>query len=202
MGTRVIGVDPGKKGAVAILDGDGHLVDLMDMPVVGGKLYDRLKIAQIILSQLQEGHYVHVLIEEPIFKPQKKIPQPCNFCKKTNWIMKFDTPRTIASQWVGFELWEGIIVGIQALLPYVNTIENVLTYETVQPSKWMKKLFGSTKLEPKLACFDYSMKRWPGAAWMGPRGGHRQDRHDAACLAAYGLRQLPGGDTNEDTTPI
>ena len=46
MVNHVIGIDPGQKGAIAVLDGDGRIVNLYDMPTeevkVGGTLRPRV----------------------------------------------------------------------------------------------------------------------------------------------------------------
>jgi crossover junction endodeoxyribonuclease RuvC len=57
----VIGIDPGKTGAIALVMGDGALVDVFDMPVVGGLVSARLLCD---LEYWASVEYVTVVIED------------------------------------------------------------------------------------------------------------------------------------------
>jgi len=108
--------------------------------------------------------------------------------------MKFDKPTVIAAQWSGFVLWEGIICGLQEFCPG-------LTYTHVRPSAWHNELFGKVKGgTPKTMAYNHVTTQWPAGPWFGPRGGEKDGRWDAACLADVLIRRIGGAHGKQGET--
>jgi crossover junction endodeoxyribonuclease RuvC len=74
--TTTIGVDPGKSGAVALLDGAGELIDVYDMPVVGG-----LVSAKLLADAEDWANEMHgtVVIEDVHSMPKQGVASSFDF---------------------------------------------------------------------------------------------------------------------------
>lgn len=65
----VLGIDPGLKGAVAILDVDGHLVEVWDMPTIEVKVGKSIKTrisAELLAQELRNWDNVHCAYMEAV----------------------------------------------------------------------------------------------------------------------------------------
>ena len=72
----IIGVDPGKSGGFALLDGRGGLVRCDPMPLLGGKI-SAVAIAELYEAYSREIDFnvASVVIEELFTKPNDSLPQ-------------------------------------------------------------------------------------------------------------------------------
>lgn len=63
-GLRYIGIDPGKFGAIAILDGNGVLLNVTNTPLLECGDFDVLKMYSILSCQMSLGYYPLIVIED------------------------------------------------------------------------------------------------------------------------------------------
>jgi crossover junction endodeoxyribonuclease RuvC len=77
--SRVIGVDPGKSGAIAVLDGHGELVALYDMPVVSNQVCGGF-ICNILVDEIDDGPMVAV-VEQVHSMPKQGVASSFDFGK-------------------------------------------------------------------------------------------------------------------------
>jgi len=162
----MIGIDPGKKGAIACLDHGGGLCWVKDTPLIGAKRpeYDGALMREILLSPEALSEEVRVYIERQASMPDQ-------------------SSTSTFSQGEGFGLWKGLLLALQ------------IPFEIVRSQEWTKAIYkgmprGLGKRRGVLAV----QQMWPKQVQLfrGPRGGERDDRCDAALIAEYGRRQFYG----------
>jgi len=147
-----IGVDPGKEGAVAVLNADGCIEELRDM------------------VEVETGLAVEPLIPHAYFacvEAQHAFPK---IAASTNFKMG-----------LGLGFWRGVFKAL------------AIPYEEVAASKWQRLICGALpkeKRQRKRAIAEWAHRRWPTAELFGPKGGLRDGRSDALCIAEYARRQL------------
>ena len=77
----IIGVDPGKSGAVALLSESGNLIDVADMPVVG-QIISPVLLAEIVhnwIDPLALPPYGHAVIEDVHAMPKQGVSSVFSF---------------------------------------------------------------------------------------------------------------------------
>lgn len=74
--TITIGVDPGKSGAIAILDEEGALIDVYDMPIAGGLVCAHLLAT---LDDWDSEYYDTVVIEDVHSMPKQGVSSSFDF---------------------------------------------------------------------------------------------------------------------------
>ena len=140
-------------------------------------------MAHLLYWLAKSTSQMDIVVEEPITKPLRMMPRECK-CGEKMWLQQYDKPSVIATQFAGYSLWVGMIAMLQSRIGSVG-----LTM--LKPSVWHKELFGTmTNVDPKTQAAEYASRNWPGGPWRGPRGGLKQDRCDAVCLADAILRRF------------
>lgn len=174
----IIGIDPGKQGAVAFLNSTAVL-SLKDTPTLkGGKReeYDAAAMVAVLrwletVTTTEEG--VHVFLEKA-------------------WGAPGQSSVATFSQGEGLGLWKGIIASLA--LPY--TAVAPVTWKKVMLADVSKTAEGKAaeKRQMKVAAVTTAQRLFPryAGAFVGPRGGIMDGRAEAALLAEYGRRVLTG----------
>jgi hypothetical protein len=165
MARRCIGIDPGKTGAVALVENpwDGTRPKeprVVDTPVLvtgeKGKLaYDPQGMRAILVDMI--GGEPDVLV---VLETQQAMP-------KQGLSSTFTTG-------MGYGLWIGLLAGLQ------------IPYRTVRPDAWKKVLMAG---QPRTAqaCVEVALRYYPRVRdlLVGPRGGLKDGRADALLLAHF-----------------
>lgn len=150
-----IAVDPGISGAIAVLDHDGEIIQVFDMPVVEmqvGKTVKRRIAPQAIVAELRlfEKDDVHAVIEQVNAMPGQGVTSMFNFGKTAGML-------------------EGILAGM------------VFPYSHVAPGKW-KRHFNLNA--SKDAARELAMRRWPKNADLFKRKKD-DGRAESCLIALY-----------------
>jgi hypothetical protein len=173
-----VGIDPGETGACVGITEDLDVAICEDIQANIPWVWDfanRLKG-----YALDRECQMLITLEKPFFPKPRMLPIDylCDACKHKNrvWRPQHNSPKSTAQQWMNF-----------------NTIETALHCAgldvTVRaPNEWMKPVLKSV---PKEDDSKGTMLKRVRELWnhedfyQGPRGGVRQDRCDAACIALY-----------------
>lgn len=158
---RFIGIDPGLSGSLAMIDSDGLLLEIEDMPAIveGSKRHiDRVGLVELLEDwrDWEPRGEVRVLVEQA-----------------------FVMPRQSSQSGLKTGLGYGVILGVLAALR--------IPYQEVRPQMWQKSLFGKLKKgEGKARARMYAEQQYPYAD-LGKRKS--EDRSDALCLAVYARKE-------------
>jgi crossover junction endodeoxyribonuclease RuvC len=150
-----IGIDPGISGAIAVLDGDGEIVQIFDMPIVELKIGNAIKkrvSPQSIVSELHlfKNDDVHAVIEQVNAMPGQGVTSMFSFGKTAG-------------------ILEGILAGM------------VFPYSHVIPGRWKKH---HNLNASKDAARELAMRTWPSKADLFKLKKH-DGRAEAALIALY-----------------
>jgi len=162
MNRYYIGVDPGLKGAIAIIDQDGKVVRVTDTPTLTFKKGKKNKTEYNVVA------IKNLLASFPLTQTTVVLEK-----------MQSMPPgiRVQASFSLGYS--QGLFEG---LLSALN-----IPYQLVIPRTWQKH-FEITKFkgDSKAQSYMIASKLFPTAEFTGPRGGVKDGRTDAALIAKYG----------------
>ena len=156
--TTYIGIDPGKSGAIAVIDGEGHL-EVYDMPptiVELGQLINEFK------DQLEYNNYVAKTVYE----------MPKAVLEKVRAMPKQGVSSTFT-----FGEWFGAAQGALAAAG--------ISHQLVTPTQWKQKILAGLNWKGcKDMSVDYVLRLYPDLKL--PRNKKkRTDCADAICLALY-----------------
>ena len=160
---RYAGIDPGKDGAVVVIDVNGKILDKKKIPLISGKgtknEYDIPGVVSLIADQPKPT----------LFILEKSQPMPMS--------------GMLAQLQRGFSsgLWQGILCAF------------ALPYEVVHPKTWQKVFFRDVNAEDtKQASIIVAKRLWPGEDWRRSARAKVPDVGftDAVLLAEYGRRLL------------
>jgi len=167
--TLVMGVDPGKDGAIASVDSDtGRIVAMHDMPTwnqaIGQSKRKRINpVAVSEIFQLAKMLGVEMVVIEAVG----------------------GRPRQSAMNAFTFGYGVGLV--------FMACIAHQLPIESVPPASWKKLLNvpGKSKADDT-AIMTRADEMFPDdrQLFRGPKGGNRVDRAEAAMLAKFGCRHL------------
>ena len=165
---RVLGIDPGKDGAVVLVE-DGAVVAAIRAASPLGYVYKlsggKREYSEKSMRDIVEGllPFDLAVLEKQSFRPGE------------GGVGAF-------SCGLGYGLWRGILAALKA------------PYEVVDPKKWTKAVTSGEKGETKERAVRVAERRFPG---LDLRPGKSVNPHsglaDAACLCVYGGTMLPGG---------
>jgi crossover junction endodeoxyribonuclease RuvC len=150
-----LGIDPGINGALAVLDSDGDIIDIFDMPALeykSGKSVKRRVNPQGIVAELAlfKDQSVQGIIEQVSAMPGQGVTSMFSFGRALGVL-------------------EGVLAGL--LIPY----------DHVTPSVWKKEMKINAS---KDGARELAMRYWPHKAQMFKRKKD-DGRAEAALLALY-----------------
>lgn len=163
MKSRIMGIDPGVSGAIAIIDGL-HLLDVFDMPVVeiqSGKKKKRRISPEMLVAEIQEhaDHLVRVYIEDVHAMPGQGVTSTFAFGEAAGLV-------------------RGVCAGLKVPVCLVS------------PVMWKRRmgLQGAGKDDSRAM----AARLWPEKAALFRRR-RDDGRAEAALLAHYGRAYAPAG---------
>jgi Holliday junction resolvasome RuvABC endonuclease subunit len=159
-GDLIIGIDPGKDGAVCFMTPTG--IEFIDTPTVkanknGKKNYD-LRAMKDLLHE-RRGSRTLIVLEMARAMPRQS--------STTTW-----------AQAMGIAYWEALAVGLE------------LPYSTVYPQEWKKVIPGNRKRDKDGAYWTAcNLYPWIRTELKTPRGRLLDGRCDALCMAEWMRRE-------------
>ena len=164
--TRIIGCDPGLSGSLAMIDSDGLLLELIDMPTLKLTKSKRALDRADIVDTLED------------WTPEEFSSVKCRVIIEQAQAMPNQGSVSGFKNGTGY----GTLLGILAALR--------LPYETVAPKKWQSEILGKIDAgTSKAHARQWAQQNYPKAD-LGKRKS--EDRSDAICIAEYGRRQWVG----------
>jgi len=161
-----VGVDPGKSGAIAMINEIQDVILLEDWPgdeVQAAKLIWRIcdlvdRTCDKILGAIEKIHAMPMI---PI---------------KGQGGMKGMSSTASFTFGAGWGIWKGIFAACE--IPFLEP----------RPQDWMKGVF--KKSDGKVANMAAAARTFPSAQIYGPRGGKKDGRADALLIADWRRRQM------------
>jgi hypothetical protein len=182
-----VGVDPGKKGAIAMLDDAGAVVELLATPMIRREgereKYNLAAIAEVFRSRCDRtkpGRGLFVTIE-------KLGPMPMRFAKKGG--REDDDDANVSGTIANFNR------GLSWIYPAMLEAFRI-PYQLVVPQTWQRTILaGLPGKDPKPKSIALARKVWPNVDLRrtlrseGPDDG----KTDALHMAEFGRRTCAGG---------
>jgi len=173
-----VGIDPGETGACVGITEDLEVVICEDLQTGIPAVWDFVK--RLREYALDRGCHMLITLEQPFFPKARMLPLDfkCDACETMNrvWRPQHNSPKSTAQQWMNYRTIE------------VALFCAGLDVTVRSPKEWMKPVLKSV---PKEDDSKGTILRRVRELWnhddfyTGPRGGVRQDRCDAACIALY-----------------
>jgi crossover junction endodeoxyribonuclease RuvC len=157
-----IGIDPGKSGAVAVINSvpEGNSIDAFDVPVVkgtkGAPSYDTSAMVSI-LTKLIDGRQPYAMIESVHAMPGQGVTSMFNFG-------------------MGYGLWLGIVAALK------------IPYTLVSPVRWKKAMLTDVRQDKGVSRLR-AKQLFPAQAELFDRVKD-DGRAEAILMAEFGRRQL------------
>lgn len=157
----MIGIDPGKTGAVVAIRYTLEVVTVADTPTFRagkGREYDIPEMAALIVRASLAGKQVQAILERAQPMPKQGVTSTFSFGR-------------------GYGIWEGILGALG------------VRYRTVRPGEWTKKVLNGLPGKGKARSIQFARQMFPDLELI-PEGCRvpRDGRADAACLAYYGAK--------------
>ena len=164
----VIGIDPGKTGAMAAIHSDGNIA--VSVFFIAGKELDIVKISNWLYKQATKEDKVIACIEK--VHAMRRRPSGGGEARVQGVTSTFTFGKNV-----------GILYGI------LGTLEIPL-YE-VSPQSWKKLILADTAKD-KQAAIDYCIKAYPNVSLLAtPRSKKPHDgMADSICIARYALEKF------------
>lgn len=156
-----IGIDPGAKGAFAIIDEDGRISLLEDMPTYQVRKKKHIVDAKGIKKLLDN---------DPVYASMTRL---CIIEKQQS--MGKEGRNTMLSIGISFGYLE------------MALIDRDIPYDIIRPQVW-KKEFGLTGEKSKESSISKAEKLFPSSSLYGPKGGGKDGRAEALLMAEYSRR--------------
>jgi crossover junction endodeoxyribonuclease RuvC len=132
-GTHILGIDPGLSGAMALLDPEGLVQHVWDMPVLrslrGGRGSLDLAELNMMLRGIARDRNLFAVLEDVASMPKQGVVSTFTFGKTAGAI-------------------EGLLVG------------NRISYEKIRPTQWKRAMGLSAD---KDSVIEAASRSWPGA---------------------------------------
>lgn len=182
---RFVGIDPGKKGAIAVLEDDGRIAHLLPTPMLAGNRpdYDRPRIAAVFralcdVSRNDRGLFVTV---------ERLQPMPMKFAKKGG--RKDDADANVGGVVANYN--RGVAQGWLWLFDAMR-----IPFEVVLPQAWQREMLkgypGATTKEQSI---EGAKRVWRNVDLRRTLRSRSEDDGfaDALWLAERGRRRARGG---------
>jgi len=158
------GIDPGKEGAIAVLDENGAVVSLWDLSDPGFRpfLTHTISIMRIALAALEEVHSF----------PRQGVASMFSIGRALGRCEEMLEGRGIPYQLVPPQRWQAFFHLAHAR-------------RSVKGKPLTKKEKAARRLAHKQRILEFAQRRWPTAELHGPQGGRKFGRADALVLAEY-----------------
>lgn len=156
--SRILGIDPGKKGGVALIDTINCTLAVTDMPVEATTKSRALTSALVLSNMIEAGEVDYAYLEEVGAMPEEGAVGAFSFGR-------------------GFGRLEGVCAGAKVALTLVR------------PQEWKSR---TNTPKEKDRAVTRATQLFPSAAhlFVGPRGGIKDGRAEAAIIAFYGAIKL------------
>jgi hypothetical protein len=158
--SRILGVDPGISGALALVDTVNCTLAVMDMPTDAATKSRQLASGLDIAEAIRRGEIDHAFCEEVGVKPGEGAVGAFSFGR-------------------GFGRIEGVLAG--ALVPYSLVRPQEWKRRIGAPADKKQSVTRAKQLFPSAAA---------AGAFSGPRGGLKDGRAESAMIALYGTMKL------------
>lgn len=184
---KFVGIDPGLKGGIAVLDESGNVMTVFPMPIIQGtkKNYMDTKavseyLKSLLIPDMPPDEQLFVTIEKqiPIGGQRQKV-----MILSTKKIMEVSIGRGMAST-AYFQEGYGELKGVCTALE--------IPFITPAPVSWKKNILeGLSWAGNKAASILYVQNRWPRVNLLPtPRSRKPSDGlSDALCLAEHGRKE-------------
>lgn len=160
-----IGIDPGKEGAVAWMDGERSRIEIADAPLLPTKEYDIFAAYELLKVASRDGlEKVCLVIEDTISVPHK--------AKGQRFLPASD-------KWLHFSLgmWQGLAAAFR------------IPVNVVHPKTWKAAIFAGIANDDtaeELAVIRRFAGHDIGKKLRGPQWGKKPGRVDALAICEYG----------------
>lgn len=156
-----LGIDPGKSGAIAILDANSEFIMVYDCPETETA---RLGILEEYFPNIAGA----ALEKAQAMSHWEKVPGGRKILKKQGVSSAFKFGEN-------YGIWKGILIASN--IPFL----------TPHPKRWQKMLDSPLDMKPKERVIEYVSRRWPMVE-LKKKKDH--NRADAVCLAEYARREF------------
>lgn len=166
-GPLVLGIDPGGKGAIAAMSLSGDPLGIWDWPGSAAELWELVAGESLLKPRLVAMEAQHGFFMSRGSSENGGRSATINFNLGCNY---------------------GIWQGVAAVLGWPMIL--------VSTAAWRKEVLDSTVPASKPQKSDiiaFTRRRWPTAEIAGPRGGAKDGRAEALCLAEYARQRARGG---------
>lgn len=160
-----LGIDPGKKGAIALINENEEIIFKHLMPMIRNE-YDLFEIQKLLLTSINSyssgKDRLYIFVEQIQDRPMNS--------GKVN--------KSLGVQ-------EGVLHTILKL--------NKISFEIVNPKKWQKEIFqGNESKDTKVASANFCLRKYPNEEWKA--SSRCKNIHDGltdgTCIALYGKRKI------------
>jgi hypothetical protein len=168
---RMIGIDIGKHGAIATIDGEGFYATF-DMPIY----------IEIEKHKRSKDKRITNLNKRALFDLLKGLKtEDCYCCVERN--RPYPQEGVVSSFSLGEQvgLVEGMLIALQ------------IPFELVSPQAWYKELSIVRQYGSKNATYEKAGNMFPRAILKTPRGRILDGRADALLICEYGRRRIANG---------
>lgn len=167
---KIVGIDPGLSGAIALLGYQSNRVIVWDTPTLavrmgkGQRTYDAQSMVELLhkikpdYAVLERQQAMVGFRKNPATGAMEKVPQGVSSTFKTGY---------------GYGLWLGILIGLG--IPHL----------VVSPQMWQKEMYQGAVGEGKARSMYVAGQLFPGVHILKSKHG----RADAILLAEYGRRK-------------
>lgn len=161
---QYIGIDPGAKGAVAVLDDRLQLITAEPLPM--------LTNGEVDVAELYRNLWHYPLLPEPTLAIIEKV----SAMPGQGVTSMFNFGRNVGELKATLKILK---------IPYVEITPLAWKKKVLAGLPWKAKN-AADKKRAKLVAVTYVERRFPEANLRGPRGGIKDGVADAICLAIYG----------------
>jgi hypothetical protein len=172
----VIGIDPGKSGAITIIYLNGA-VDVYDMPTIKEGKKGKEKI---------DPHALAVIM--------KNLPEAYALIEEQNALTRFDP---VAKRSVAQGAVSNVSLGYGYGLVIMGLAMANIPFESVPPKVW-QKYFRISGNNTKEQAHSIAQRLFPSLEFQTPRGRLLDGRCDSILIAEYGRRRMHGDRSKYD----